>query len=130
MHQIDEQKPQVVKYPFGMRVPPGFDEWSIAQAGIAQQQNWQDFLATHADSCEALAALFDKLDVNGNGFLTPSEVLELAKQFYDGREPTEKKINQIISMMDHDGDGQVSRDELLRNAGCLQNAFGQAANSF
>ena len=48
----------------------------------------------------------------------------LARHFYDGREPTEKKVSEIIARLDKDGDGKVTLDELIQSAAAFQNAFG------
>eukprot|EP00966_Prymnesium_polylepis_P085423 1977769-Prymnesium_polylepis.1 len=53
LHQIDEQKPDVVLYPFGM-VPPGWAEWAAAR-GATPRQTWMDFLAdSHEDQLRKL----------------------------------------------------------------------------
>merc|ERR1719326_574514 len=36
LHEIDKQKPEVVLYPFGSQYPPGFEEWSVDNTGVAQ----------------------------------------------------------------------------------------------
>ena len=126
LHQIDEQKPDVVLYPFGSRNPPGFAAWSAEHAGVTQSENWQEFILTNAGSVEKLKALFAEMDVDGSGSLDAAEVTGLAQRFYDGRPPTQKKINEIISRLDADGDGKVTLEELLQSAAALQNAFGHA----
>ena len=65
--QIDEQKPDVVLYPFGSRNPPGFAAWSEANAGVTQSENWQEFLTTHASDVGKLTALFNEMDTDGSG---------------------------------------------------------------
>ena len=57
----------------------------------------------------------------GSGSLDAAEVTGLAQRFYDGRPPTQKKINEIISRLDADGDGKVTLEELLQSAAALQN---------
>lgn len=51
-------------------------------------------------------------------------VTELARRYYDGREPTEKKVSQIISRLDLNGDGEISLPVFLSAAHMLQAAFG------
>ena len=58
------------------------------------------------------------------GTLDAAEVVGLARRFYDGREPTEKKVTEIISRLDKDGDGKVTLDELIQSAAAFENAFG------
>ena len=48
-----------------------------------------------------LTELFKSLDTEGKGFLGVTEVTALARQYYDGREPTEKKVTEIMSRMGH-----------------------------
>ena len=124
LHQIDEQKPDVVLYPFGSRNPPGFGAWSKATAGVTQSENWTEFVATHGADVEKLTSLFKQMDTDGSGSLDATEVVGLARHFYDGREPTEKKVSEIIARLDKDGDGKVSLDELIQSAAAFQNAFG------
>jgi len=121
LHQIDEQKPDVHIYPFGM-VPSGWAEWSTAK-GAAPQQTWQEFLALHSDQVDQLKQMFVELDVHGSGRLGASEILELAKRFYDGREPTEKQIAVIMDRIDMDGSGSVTWDEFVTAAGVFSSAF-------
>ena len=52
LHQIDEQRPNVAIYPFGM-VPDGWAEWAKAR-GAAPKATWQEFLALHSDQVEEL----------------------------------------------------------------------------
>ncbi len=65
--QIDQQKPDVVLYPFGSRNPPGFAAWSEANAGVTQSENWQEFLTTHVSDVGKLTALFNEMDTDGSG---------------------------------------------------------------
>ena len=127
LHQIDEQKPSVVVYPFGSRFPPGFDEWSKAH-GVTQSINWQQSIS--AATSEALTTLFKELDTDESGTLTASEVATLASKFYDGREPTTKKVSEIINRMDTNADGVITLEELLSAHSALQNAFGTGEGEF
>lgn len=119
----------MVLYPFGSRNPPGFAAWSKANAAVTQSDSWQEFVATNADSVEALTALFNEMDTDGSGALDAAEVVGLARRFYDGRAPTEKKVAEIIARLDKDGDGMVTLDELVQSAGAFQNAFGVPEDS-
>ena len=58
------------------------------------------------------------------GSLDAVEVVGLARRFYDGREPTEKIVTEIISRLDKDGDGKVTLDELIQSAAAFENACG------
>ena len=166
LHQIDEQKPEVVIYPFGM-VPTGWAEWAQAR-GAAPKSTWQEFLALNSDHVEELRKIFVELDVNGKGRLVahlrseacsrrrptrfsahhpattrptsvrPSlvpppigrlegpEILELAKRFYDGREPTMQQIDRGDhgqDKIDAKGSGSVTWDEFVQAAGVFSSAF-------
>ena len=48
---------------------------------------------------------------------------ELAKRFFDGREPTKKRVSKIFRSLDADGNGQVSLDEMLHGAQSMHRAF-------
>ena len=121
LHQIDEQKPDVVIYPFGM-VPPGWAEWATTR-GAAPKATWQEFLALCSDQVEELRKVFVELDVDNKGRLEGPEILELAKRFYDGREPTMKQIAAIMDRIDSSGSGSVTWDEFVKAAGAFHRAF-------
>ena len=121
LHQIDEQKPDVVIYPFGM-VPPGYAEWATAR-GAAPKETWQEFLALHSDQMEELRKVFMELDTDNTGRLDAPEILELAKRFYDGRAPRPKEIHAIMERMSPSGSGSVSWDEFVAAAGVIAKAF-------
>jgi Ca2+-binding EF-hand superfamily protein len=61
------------------------------------------------------AKLFDRLDINHNGFLDPEEIqaaLERARAASDGRGNAQlADLQQRKSLMDKNGDGRISRDE-------------------
>jgi len=121
LHQIDELKPDVAIYPFGM-VPDGWAEWAKAK-GAAPKATWQEFLALHSDQMEELRRVFVELDVDSKGQLEGPEILELAKRFYDGREPTLKQIGAIMDRIDPDGSGSVTWDQFVKAAGVISSAF-------
>ena len=121
LHAIDEQKPDVAIYPFGM-VPTGWADWATAR-GAVPKSTWQEFLALHSDQVEELRKVFVELDVNDKGRLEGPEILELAKRFYDGREPTMKQIAAIMDRIDSGGSGSVTWDEFVKAAGVISSAF-------
>lgn len=121
LHQIDEQRPQIVLYSFGM-VPPGWAEWATAR-GAAPKPTWQEFLALHSDQVEELRQVFVELDVDKKGRLEGPDILELAKRFYDGREPTMQQIAAIMDRLDSSVPGSVTWDEFVRSAGIISSAF-------
>lgn len=111
LHEIDEAKTNPVIYPFGVRSPAGFDEFA-ARYGITMGDNWQEFLALHANKHNTLKEVFDRLDKNNDGRLDSVEIRELARHFYDGREPTEKQVATILQRLDGNGDGSLTFAEL------------------
>mmetsp|Transcript_11227 Transcript_11227/g.21160 ORF Transcript_11227/g.21160 Transcript_11227/m.21160 type:complete len:706 (-) Transcript_11227:141-2258(-) len=130
LHQIDDKKPDVVLYKFGERNPPGFADWSLKHAGVHQTENWMDFVARNSSSVEELKKTFEQLDRDKDGRLGPQEVLALAQKFYDGRTPTQKKVNEIISRIDLDGDGTITLDELVQSSEKFHNAFAHEDHSY
>jgi len=121
LHQIDEQKPDVAIYPFGM-VPEAWADWAKAR-GAAPKSTWQEFLALNSDQVEELRQVFVELDVDNKGRLEGPEILELAKRFYDGREPTLKQIAAIMDRIDPDGSGSVTWDQFVKAACVISRAF-------
>jgi len=130
LHRIDAEKPDVVKYPFGSGAPPGFPDWSLAVAGVTQTHTWQEHIALNADDVAKLKELFHALDKNKDGVLDATEVRELARQCYDGREPTQKSVDQIISRLDGHGNGSATFDDLLRVVKTMSNLFGVCESKF
>ena len=103
-------------------VPPGWAEWAMAR-GAAPKPTWKEFLALHSDHVEELRQMFVELDVDNKGRLEGPEIFELAKRFYDGREPTMKQIAAIMDRIDSRGSGSVTWDEFIKGAGVFASAF-------
>ena len=61
--------------------------------------------------------------MNGKGRLEAPEILELAKRFYDGREPTMQQIAAIMDRIDSSGSGSVTWDAFVKAAGVFSRAF-------
>mmetsp|Transcript_21552 Transcript_21552/g.41155 ORF Transcript_21552/g.41155 Transcript_21552/m.41155 type:complete len:603 (-) Transcript_21552:81-1889(-) len=111
LDDIDKSKPQPVIYPFGVRVPDGMDQFA-SRYGIIMGESWMEHLALQANSLSSLKKVFDSLDKNGDGRLDSTEVKALARQFYDGREPTDKDVAKIIARLDKNGDGSLTFEEV------------------
>jgi len=119
LHQIEEQKPDVVLYPFGSRFPPGFDQWSQSNAGIFQEENWKDFLATHANEVAELKQQFQRADNDGKGKVHVStlapEIQKTARRLsttnFNMKE--EKKVAQATAGL-ADKDGMVDLNAFLK----------------
>jgi len=121
LHQIDEQKPTPVMHPFGF-LPPGFTDFA-ASHGVTLKPTWHEYVAMNAGNIEEMKKVFKELDVSGDGFLNYEEVTQLAKRFFDGREPTEERVAQLFKELDANNDKQISLDELVMGAQRLQRAF-------
>ena len=102
--------------------PRGWTEWATAK-GVKPQETWQEFLVLNSDQVEKLHSVFMELDVNNKGRLEGPEILELAKRFYDGREPTMKQIAAIMDRIDSSGSGSVTWEEFVQAAGVISRAF-------
>jgi len=126
LHQIDAQKPQPVAHPFGS-LPAGFIEFA-AKFGVVLKPSWHEFIALNADHVDELKKVFAELDHEGDGRLNYSEVAELAKRFYDGREPTEKRIAKLFrdagaSVLTPRHTATISLDQLIASSQKMHNAF-------
>lgn len=130
LHQIDERKPSVVKYPFHSQFPPGFAEWSQKHAKITQGENWSDFLATHAKEVHELTQQFNAL-VKGTSKVHLDDLMahahETAATFAaaspNAKPPDAKKVAQIVGSLKTDQDGMVHRDDYIKGAAAMQQAF-------
>lgn len=63
------------------------------------------FTKTEIEEC------FNAFDLDGNGFLCASELRKVYQ--FIGESCTDDDIDEIISMMDDDGDGQISFKEFF-----------------
>jgi len=124
LHQIDDKKPQPVVHPFGV-LPEGYVEWA-KELGITIKETWQEYLVSHGGVVEEMKKVFAELDKDKSGSLSYDEIATLAKRFFDGREPDEKRVQKIFSLFDQNGDGQVTLDELLQGAQAMHRAFSDA----
>lgn len=112
LQEIDSKKPQPVVYPFGARVPAGCDDF-LRKYGVVMSESWQEYLSLNAKNLEGCKELFESLDKNQNGFIEGKELKAFAKRFFDGREPTNKQVAQIMSRLDRNGDDRLSFDEVM-----------------
>ena len=69
-----------------------------------------------------LLRAFDRIDVDGNGYIEASEVKELLTGFYGGREPPAFEVQTFIKFFDANSDGKISWSEFCKGFGL------QAAN--
>ena len=69
-------------------------------------------------SREEYHEVFDRLDVDGSGFIEVAEVKKLFDDVYDGDTPL-FEVNSFISLFDADSDGRISRDEFAQALGAM-----------
>ena len=126
LNAIDERKPQPTPHPFGL-LPPGFVEWAAGR-GVAIHPTWKEFVAMHADLIDEIVRVFSELDVDNSGGLDAKEVANLARRFFDGREPTPKRVAAIFRGFDVNEDGLITLDELIAGSQKLHRAFSRDCN--
>ena len=99
LHQIDERKPQPVIHPFGT-YPEGYTAWARSN-GVELRATWQEYVVSNGAKIEQMRGLFEQLDTDGNGALSFDEVTELARRFYDGRQPPAARASRSSSANGH-----------------------------
>ena len=92
------------------------------------------FIFKRADA-GVLFVLFLLQGVNVYGLLhlvialcNSAEVANLARRFFDGREPTPQRVAAIFKGFDLDEDGKITLDEIIAGAQKLHRAFSRDAN--
>eukprot|EP00472_Partenskyella_glossopodia_P014369 CAMPEP_0197542034 /NCGR_PEP_ID=MMETSP1318-20131121/67489_1 /TAXON_ID=552666 /ORGANISM="Partenskyella glossopodia, Strain RCC365" /LENGTH=592 /DNA_ID=CAMNT_0043101271 /DNA_START=21 /DNA_END=1799 /DNA_ORIENTATION=+ len=113
LHQIDEKKPQPILYPFGTSGPQGYKKFA-QNAGVKLKETWQEFFHMHAREVHKLKATFDKYATDG--VLLNKDIKAMMTNFYDGRSPTQKMINQFLKAFDENDDGDVTWEEFRKGA--------------
>jgi len=121
LHQIDDKKPKPVLHPFGV-MPRGYADFA-ASHGVFLKPTWHEYVATNGGDVEKMKQMFEQLDTDKDGSLTYTEVAKLAKQFFDGREPTESRIEKLFKELDTDGDKKITMQELVMGAQRMQRNF-------
>jgi glucose-6-phosphate 1-dehydrogenase len=107
LQEIDSRKPQPVRYKFGVRVPRGMDEFA-KKYGITMAQNFDERLANMG----LLGKLEAKFAEAGSNTIKVEELKLLAKQAFDGLEPTDAQMKKIMRKIDVNNDGTIELDEL------------------
>ena len=82
----------------------------------------------HAELVDEIVRVFAELDVDNSGGLDASEVANLARRFFDGREPTPERVAAIFKGFDLNEDGRITLDELIAGAQKLHRAFSRECN--
>jgi Ca2+-binding EF-hand superfamily protein len=74
-----------------------------------------DGIITKAEFTAARAKMFDRLDRNHDGYLTKDDKPRFSlRQGGDG-----SRLQEILLMLDKDGDGRISRDEFVNSPSLL-----------
>ena len=60
---------------------------------------------------EILQALFKEVDINGDGYLTPDELIKLEASF--NVTISQSEAEEIINRYDSNGDGRMDQDEFI-----------------
>jgi len=113
LHAIDAAEMAPVVYPFGIRNPAGFKDWSD-RAGVVQHRSFFELLAQHASSRAGFEVFFAKYDADASGTLEYDEIVDLATRLYDGRAPEDKMIKRILQMGKCDKNKQVTFEDLFQ----------------
>jgi Ca2+-binding EF-hand superfamily protein len=65
-----------------------------------------------APSEEDMKQAFDEFDVDGSGFIEPSEMAKVCEHL--GVEPSQEKMDALLAEADTNGDGKVSFEEFCK----------------
>merc|ERR550532_2230886 len=79
-------------------------------------ESWEEHIALYSHQFQKLEQVFKQLDADNDGRLDASEIKKLAKEFYDGREPSDQQVNRIIARLDANGDGTLDLNEVMQGA--------------
>ena len=64
---------------------------------------------------EVWRAVFDKFDMDGDGFVTPGEYIAMMTQIYGGQPPSDDEVDATFRAADDDRDGRISYDGRQHN---------------
>jgi Ca2+-binding EF-hand superfamily protein len=74
-----------------------------------------DGIITKAEFTAACAAMFDRLDRNHDGYLTKDDTPRFAQR----QSSNGSRSQEMLLMLDKDGDGRISRDEFVNSPSLL-----------
>lgn len=126
LRELEVSRPKPVDHPFGL-LPPGYVEWAEAR-GVSIHATWKEFVVMHAELIDDIVRVFAELDKDNSGALDAKEVADLARRFFDGREPTPERVAAIFRGFDLDQDGKITLDEIIAGAQKLHRTFSREAN--
>ena len=81
-----------------------------------------DLRTTYLLSSSTLAATHTSV-----GTLNYEEVTQLARRFFDGRQPTEARIRSIFREFEKNGDGENSLESMISGVQSMHRAFEKSA---
>jgi len=88
--------------------------WSdgCSGAGDGGQVGLRDLLLVMArvSGEEVWSAVFNKFDMDGDGFVTPGEYVAMMTQIYGGQPPSDDEVDATFRAADDDRDGRISYD--------------------
>lgn len=132
LRYIDQSKPEPELYPFGASSPAGYCEFA-QKYKVKVTETWEEFLSVHAEDVDKLKTIFESLaqcpaDCS-DCFITKDGLKQLARQYYDGQEPPEERINKILDVLDVSTDGRISWSEFQGGAMHLHQTFLRVDNN-
>jgi len=126
LHQIDAGDMVPTTYPFGAAHPAGSIEF-MAKYGIILEPSWMEFLALHQADVEKMKEIFEDLaecsTETAECTIDEHGVRKLVKRFYDGFEPTPERMEQVMSNLDENKNGNISWDEFRKAASNLYEEY-------
>jgi len=114
---IDDEKPNPHQYPFGTTGPKEAATF-YEKFGITTTTTWENLLLSNAKDAQQLKELFDSYSKD-KAALHSDEVAALLKQFYDGRDVPEKRVEVFMRTLDMNNDGEVSWEEFQQGVAGL-----------
>jgi len=115
LDEIDSTQPTPTIYPFGVRVPPGMDDFA-KKYGIEMEHNWEEMLSLDPKFAN-LEQIFAQYDTDKTGKLKTSSFHDMLKNFFE----FDSEIFKIMHMLDSDGDGFVTLPEFKEGVAMVRN---------
>jgi len=114
LHEIDNGKVEPAMYAFGTTGPKESEPF-LKQYNISPPSTWESILLQNNQDAKSLEKLFQQLAGPGNT-LHHDQISQLLRQFYDGREVPEKRVEEFLSRLDMNNDGEIDFEEFKAGA--------------